>query len=316
MRNGANVAREHTIAEVNGYHHGRHQKYYIYASDRPLECTDKYYTNFITGEIVEKALYGIEWETQAWGICNQTIYANVLRDILFQPFHNELWKIEDDCSLRHNADAWAENITQPMTKAYIRNHYRDFRYMWEKADAFGIDCTRTGDCGMHVHISNYAFGRSKKTQDLAIRKFVYIINHHYDFFLYALHRNPDARGYCPKMWSFDDMEYCKAFDLSDMYDDHHACINIGHYDEGNIELRLVGGQKDFPCFRNTLETIFHIMESVKTISWTDCNDIVKIFSGCNQYVYNRLKTYVKDANQITDAQLNQISSTVIREQLL
>ena len=65
-----------------------------------------------------------------------------------------------------------------MTKAYIRNHYRDFKYMFEKAEAFGISCVRTGSCGMHTHISNFCFGRDKKTQDEAIRKFLYIINKH------------------------------------------------------------------------------------------------------------------------------------------
>lgn len=315
MRNGANVARQHTIARVNGYHHGDHEKYCIFTSDRPLECTNEYYTNFIDGSPVEKALYGFEWETQNWGICNQTIYANVLRDIVLQPFHDELWKIEDDCSLR-GADSWAENITQPMTKAYIRNHYRDFRYMWEKASAVGIDCERTGDCGMHIHISNYAFGRNQKSQETAIRKFCYIINHHYDFFLYALYRNPEVRHYCKKMYDFDDKEYCKTFDMDYQENDHYVCINLGHYDEGNIELRLVGGQKDFPCFRNTFEVVFHIMEAVKTLSWNDCDDLVKIFMGCNQYVYDRLNTYVKGANQISERQCNEILATVVREQLL
>lgn len=314
MRNGANVERQHTIARVNSYHHGDYRKHLIFVSDRPIE-TDSSYEHFIDGTNVEKALYGFEWETEAWGITDRTIYANVLRDIVFQPFHDDLWKIEADCSL-NEGEVSAECITQPMTKAYIRNHYRDFKWMWEKASAFGIDCTQTGNCGMHIHISNFAFGRNRKSQEEAIRKFVYIINHHYEFFLYALHRNPNVRHYCPKMHSFDDKEYCKRFDISYQENDHYSCINMGHYDEGNIELRLVGGQKDFPCFRNTFEVVFHIMETVKTISWADCDDIVKIFSGCNQYVYNRLNTYVKEANQISERQCMQIFGTVRREQLL
>lgn len=110
--------------------------------------------------------------------------------------------------------------------------------------------------------------------------------------------------------------YCQTTSLTRFYDDHHVCINMGHYDDGNIELRLVGGQKDFPCFRNTFESVFHIVDAVKRISWNDCDDVTKIFKGCNQYVFDRLKTYVYENRQISSEQLSTIRDTIIREELL
>ena len=317
MRESAKTEREHTIANVGMYHRADYEKHCVFLSDRPMETTDKYYTHFIDGTPVEKALFGFEWETQDWGIKSQKIYANVLRDIVFQPFHKDLWKIEDDCSLnQHGAESWAENITQPMTKAYIRNHYRDFKYMWEKAEAFGIDCEKTGDCGMHIHISNTAFGRMKKTQDEAIKKLLYIVNKHYGLMLHLFHRNPRVRHYCDSMEDMGDMLYVQNMNLSEFYNDHYVCINMGHYNEGNIELRIVGGQKNYPCFRNTFEAVFHIVETVKSISWNDCDDITRIFKGCNQYVYNRLSTYCHDNVEISSAQLEKIYPTVKTENLL
>ena len=98
MRKGANVAREHTIADISGYHHGDYDKYCVFVSDRPQE-TDEHYQYFADGKKVEKALFGFEWETQNWGIKDDKIYANVLRDIVFSKFHPYLWKIEYDSSL-------------------------------------------------------------------------------------------------------------------------------------------------------------------------------------------------------------------------
>lgn len=310
MRNGTQTNREHTIARVDGYHCGEHDNYCIYASDRPLK-TNRHYDKFEDGSDVEKALIGIEWETQNWGITSSVIYANVLRDIVFSPFHKDLWKIESDSSLRRNCDSSAECISQPMTKAYIRNHYRDFKYMWEKAEAFGISCDRTGQCGMHTHISNFCFGRDKKTQDEAIRKFCYIINKHFDFMVRLFYRNPSVTGYCSKMNSFTDKAYAKKVNLANAENDHYVCINLGHYEEGkNIELRLVGGQKNYACFRNTMESVFFLIDRCKTISWSDADDIVKVFKGCNRYVFDRIKTYVHQNGLISSEQVQAISENL------
>lgn len=311
MRKESRKTHDVNVAEVSGYHRGNHENHLVFASDRPINADRTYHLE--DGSL--PSMYGLEVETQNWGISNQKIYANVLRSICFQTFHKDLWKIEEDGSLRGNSDSSAECISQPMTKAYIRNHYRDFKAMYEWFNNLGISCDGTGDCGMHVHISNTCFGREKKTQEEAIKKFIYIINKHYDLMRTAVYRRLDNDGstfYFARM----NIEGIKNCDLSYFPNNHHACINIGHYDEGNIELRLVGGQKNFPCFRNTMEVVFHLVEASKRISWKDCDDIVKIFSGCNQYVYDRLKTFVHDANLISDYDLNSIFTSVKREQLL
>ena len=108
----------------------------------------------------------------------------------------------------------------------------------------------------------------------------------------------------------------RTVDLYGFYDDHHCSVNMGHYAEGNVELRLVGGQKDYPCFRNTVESLFWIVDRCKHISWNNTDSIVEIFKGCNQYVFDRLNTYVKQSGQISDSELLEIRHYVKREELL
>lgn len=304
MRKEAREQRTVNIAQVAGYHHGnsQYEKHLVFASDRPNEADSTYH---LTKDGSLPAMIGIELETECWGITNSTIYANLLRDVVFKVFPANLWKIESDCTL-NGGDVGAECITQPMTKAFIRNHYRDFCAMYEYFRSFGIDPARTGDCGQHAHISLTCFGRTKAAQDESIRKLFYIVNRHYNLICALLYRHADRQSWCGRM------DYTEAWtmNLNDMDGSHSNGCNYSHYRNGNIELRIPGGQKDYPCFRNTMESIFHLIEASKSISRKDCDDIVKIFSGCNQHVFDRLRSYCYERGTISTEQLNAIRATV------
>lgn len=310
MRADSKKQREIVTGEICGYHHGDYEERLVWASDRPQKA-DHMYRLLSDGSMLP--MFGVEVETQNWGIANKAIYANVLKQIVFQFFPDKLWKYENDASLDdHGCDSSAECISQPMTKAFIRNHYRDFKSMFDWFEKLGTSCVRTGDCGMHVHMSITNFGRSKKTQDEALRKFYFIVNHHYGLIRNLVARRKDADN---STYYFGQvrisMEEAKNIDFDTWNpNNHHVAVNLGHYRNGDIEFRLVGGQKNYPCFRNTMESVFYLIDAVKRISWADCLNPVKIFSGCNQYVFDRLESIVHDAGYITDAQLAEIRPTV------
>lgn len=304
MRQEARQERRVDIANVAGYHCGNRQyeKRVVFASDRPQEANNDY---TLKKDGTLPAMIGIELETECWGIKSSTIYANILRDVVFKVFPDNLWKIESDATL-NGGDVGAECITQPMTKAFIRNQYRNFKAMYQYFESFGISASRSGNCGQHAHISLTCFGRSKAVQDEAIKKLFYIVNRHYDLICALLYRRPDRRDWCGRM------DYMEAWtmDLNNMPGSHGNGCNYSHYRNGNIELRIPGGQKDYPCFRNTMESIFHLIEASKSISRKDCDDIVKIFSGCNQHVFDRLRSYCAERGTISTEQLEAIRATV------
>ena len=98
--------------------------------------------------------------------------------------------------------------------------------------------------------------------------------------------------------------------LENMDGSHSNGFNGSHYRNGNIELRIPGGQKNYPCFRNTMESIFHLIEASKNISRKDCDDITKIFAGCNQHVFDRLRSYCYERGTISANQLETIRETI------
>lgn len=317
MRKDSKTTKTASVAQVQGYHGGnwngesyafegfRSNKYFTSDRFMPLDA------NFRRQDGKPLKGFGLEIETECNGISNTTVLAECLDKIVFSHFPADLFKMQRDGSLRGQTSA--ECITQVMTREFIRNHYANFKLMYDTYfPAFNISCG--ANCGMHVNISNAVFGASEKAQTEAVRKLYYIVNHHFDFCCFLFNRDRRNTTYCGRMNA--DKARCKTLNLGRQECSHGVCFNLGHWNAGRIEVRLVSGQRNFPCFRNTMESLFHLVDAVKRISWDDCDDLTKIFAGCNQYVYDRLKSKCYDGGTITSAQLDAIRPTVKRMELL
>jgi len=312
-----NANREVTPANLQSYHQGGFgvgERYaYIgfsenryFTSDRSIKCDENF--NRADGKPLKG--YGLEIET-GWSLQNGSsaayhALANIFTTAIFPIFPDHLFKQQMDSTI-----TGTECITQVMTKEFIRNHYKDFKTMYnELFPLFGIKCD-DGKCGMHVNISTGLLGTTDKVKEDSVRKLYYIINKHYDFFKIALYRTGSTR-WCGQMSYMN----ARTMNVHNMDSSHGNCFNGSHFDAGRIEIRLVGGQKNFACFRNTMEVIFHIVGAVKSLSWKQCDDLVEIFKGCNQYVFDRINSKCKSAGTITDEQCAAIAATVIREELI
>lgn len=294
MRADSRNATRVNISSVHGYHEGGYGESYAFAgfesnkyfaSDRPILLNE----NFLRPDGASLKGFGLEIETECWGIRNWRALADILMKVVFTVFPHDLFKLQHDSSLgvcdSNNDEALGvECITQVMTKAFIRNHYKDFYAMYDRYfDEFDFSCSRSGNCGMHVNVSNAVFGDTEEKQIEAIRKLHYFINKNYNFACKLFKRNPDRTYYCEQMY------YADARAMGIRGGSHGTCMNYSHFRSGRIEIRLVGGQPDYNAFRNTMECIFFLCDRVRKISWEDLDDMVKVFDGCNQYVAKRLR---------------------------
>lgn len=320
MRKEAKQTKPATITTVQGYHAGgswggeeyafrgfQSNKYFT--SDRYIPMSADY--NRVDGKPLKG--YGLEIETECGGISNTTVLAEVLNKVVFTHFPADLFKLQRDGSLTGGQSS-AECITQIMTREFIRNNYAAFKLMFDTYfPAFQISASESGNCGMHVNISRGVFGRSEAAQAEAVRKLYYIINHHYKLCCALFYRNYSRTDYCAQMRC--SMDYVKAMPMQQECS-HGVSFNLGHWDAGRIEIRLVGGQKNYACFRNTMEAVFFLVDRVKELSWAGLDDVSTIFRGCNQYVYDRLKSYCRERGTITDSALAAIRATVKRVELI
>lgn len=313
-----NIGNQINVASANlqGYHQGGYGESYAFrgfnsnkyfTSDRFIKLDD----NFKRADNKPLKGYGLEIET-GWNYSScrdrvaQNIVANIVTNAIYPLFPADLFKMQEDCTI-----TGVEMITQVMTKEFIRNNGASFKAMWDNIfPNFGMT-TDDGHCGMHVNLSVGLFGTTEKKQEEGVRKLFYIINKHYNFFKVALYRT-GSTGWCNRM-NYDN---AKTMDVHHMDSSHGNCFNGSHFDAGRVEIRLVGGQKNYACFRNTMEVIFHIVEAIKVLNWNDLDDLAKVFSGCNNYVFDRLSTNCYRAGVISSDDIEKIRPTVKRVQYI
>lgn len=314
MRKEAKTRKQVECANIQGYHQSGYGENYAFSgftgnwyfnSDRCIALSSTY----TRADNQPLQGYGIEIEAECQNITSERALAEVFEKIIFPTFKfgKKMFKMQHDGSL--GGETSVEVISQVMTKGRIRNDYSAYKVMYDEwFNAFGIcsDSTYT-ECGMHVNVSNAVFGKTKEEQEESIRKLYYLINRYYQLMCKLFHRADNKTQWCRQMteehlrWhessSLDasafDWHNARNLDFSGRLPSSHAnCVNLSHYNDGRIEIRIVGGQGDYYCFRNTMESVFFLTEKVRKLSWEDLEDIKKVFKGCNQYVFKRLVSCV------------------------
>ena len=272
-------------ATIQNYHNGIGGESYAFngfgknlyfVSDRAMELLANAY-GLVRADGKALKGFGIEWECVSV-INSYTVLAEIMDKIIFPLFPKYLWKMQHDGSLGGNSNC--ECITQVMTKEFIRNHYADFKSMYEYLKP--LNTLPNDDCGMHCNISVALFGKDTETQNKNIMKlhnFINLDSKHYNFACDLLKRNRNRTSFCGKMRA-DYLDPCGS---------HYYSMNYKHLSVGRLEIRLVGPQKSFGSFRNTMEVIFHLIEKSKELNENDfVNNPIKLWKGCNRYVLDRL----------------------------
>ncbi len=324
-----------TLHNVQSYHNGNWSSDGSYASEgfegyeagtMPYFASDRTHTvtfdghkvNPKTGELqnFSPKAYGLEIETGCDGIHGSDAYATVLKNVLFPIFPKGFFKLQSDSSLR--GASTAELITGLVTKEAMRNNYPNFKKMFnEFFPLFHVGADSDHGCGMHVNISRALLGNTEESQTETAKKLLYFVNKHYEFCCALFARDYENTYYCERMFSPTTWETVdNKFDYYTRNCSHGICFNLGHWNDGSgrIELRLVGGQKTYGTFRNTMETIFFLIPQLIKLSRKDLDNFEKVFKGCNKYVFDRLNTKCKATGRITEAQLQTIRQTVTDEE--
>ena len=312
MAKGRKDARTYTRPEVermSSYHGGDFETLTFYNSDRKIKLNRNYTVSNENPDGIKKFFkagshvkaYGLEVETVGEPITlGRTVYTNLL-DLIFNKagFDGDFFKIETDATVD------GECITQTFSRAWMRNNYKCFKAMYELFEVFKIT-TDDERCGLHVNVDLSNFGNDFETQTENARKLGYVIQKHYNLMKIAFNRTGSTR-WCGRMSTTRD--YWENTPLDYFPSGHENSYNMSHIRENRIEIRLVGGQKNYPCFRNTMETVFFLIDRVCKLSWKDLDDVQKLFKGCNAHVFTRLSENCFNAGVISATDINAIRET-------
>ena len=295
---------KHTI-ETNiqtvAYYHGSHfNQLSFYNSDRKFKVNVDRGQLVVSPDNTASALkikkegtvcggYGLEIENSCEVLMDNancrlegyTVYKNLL-DMIFAncKFDSDFFRIEQDSTTGvRNVCLGAEAVTQCASSSAIRNMYPCFKALFDDYFKRFMITTDNGRCGMHVNISSCLFGNPEN-----IRKFGYFVNHHFDLCKVLFNRKNTE--WCGNMG--DNLNTWKTRTFSSFPTHSGACVNFEHLDNdgiGRVEVRLVGGHGKFATFRNTMETIFFMVDRVKSASWDVLESPALFFKGCNLFFH-------------------------------
>ena len=163
----------------------------------------------------------------------------------------------------------------------------------------GYRSHQAGTCGLHVHVSRAAFGKTYQEQDSAIARVLYFFEKHWEELLKFSRRTPRqlehwAARYGYKEHPKDILDQAKKGTNGSRY----TCVNLQN--DSTIEFRIFRGTLKYNTLIATLQLVDRICdvaiflsdEELKAMSWTT------FVSGCQapelvQYLKER-RLYVNE----------------------
>ena len=207
---------------------------------------------------------------------------------------------EDRLYIKHDGslEEGLELVSHPMSLDYHMD-VMPWAELVEKCREMGYTSHRAGTCGLHVHVSRDAFGKTEAKQDAAIARLLFFVEKFWDELLKFSRRTQDQLD----QWA---ARYGYKNEPKEILDDAKYKNRRGRYTAVNltndetIEFRLFRGTLKLNTFLATLQMVDRICdvafnlsdEQIKEMSWTT------FASGCDrpelvQYLKER-RLYVNE----------------------
>lgn len=202
------------------------------------------------------------------------------------------------CKHDGSLDDGFELVSHPMSLAYHAGEMPWERILCQAA-AMGYTSHQANTCGLHVHVSRAAFGRTEAEQDGTIARVLYFFEKNWEELLKFSRRTQRqldrwAARYGYKEQPRDILEHAKKGCHAGRY----TCVNLQNSD--TIEFRIFRGTLKYNTFIATLQMVDRICdvalflsdEEIKAMSWST------FVAGCQapelvQYLKER-RLYVND----------------------
>ena len=191
-----------------------------------------------------------------------------------------------------------EIVTHPMSLEYHEKHM-PWAAILQEAVSMGYRSHQAGTCGLHIHVSRNAFGRTSSAQDIVIARILYFFEKHWEELLKFSRRTSRQLDQWAARYGLKDhpreiLDHAtKGGGLG-----RYACVNLQNSD--TIEFRIFRGTLKLNTLFATLQLVNRVCDvalymsddELKAMSWTT------FVSGCQapelvQYLKER-RLYVND----------------------
>jgi len=193
-----------------------------------------------------------------------------------------------------------ELVSHPCTYSYHMKNM-GWQYILDECDTKGYSSHDLGTCGMHIHISKLAFGKSEHEQDLNIAKLLLFFETNWDNIKkFSRRKNSQIVEYCNRYNNLsteeEPAEICKKAKAEGRY----FAVNLKNDD--TVEIRIFRGTLKIETFKASLQFTHLLTELIPTISLQDTlkltwNNLVEIASekGYTEFIeYSKIRKIITD----------------------
>lgn len=207
----------------------------------------------------------------------------------------------DSKELRYAWDASVsrgfEIISQPHTVKAFWNRQKQWESMLDYLRLNQYVSHKTGECGLHVHISRLFFGREEKQQDEAISKIYAFFETNWDNIVLVSRRHDF--GYCDRnnrrntydKHGMRESAY-KSWKKQSKWNGSHGCA-LNNSNSNTFEIRLGRGSLNPAAFFAWIDFVITIAKNAKriTVNKVESNDVISWLAGIREstanYIYKR-----------------------------
>lgn len=167
-----------------------------------------------------------------------------------------------------------EIVTEPMSLDY---HLTSMPWLdvCEKAITLGYRSHQTGTCGLHIHVSRKAFGKTREAQDIAIARVLYFVEAHWNELLKFSRRTPHQLEQWAARYGYKEHPVEMLETIKKGYPSRYTCVNLVNYH--TIEFRIFRGTLKFNTIIATLQLVNRVCDGavslsdkeLKALSWSE-----------------------------------------------
>ena len=168
-----------------------------------------------------------------------------------------------------------EIVSHPMSLDYHINEM-NWSDIFEKAIAMDYRSHNTSTCGLHIHCSRSAFGKTFEDQEQIIGRIVFFVEKHWNELVKFSRRTPDnLNRWAAKYATISDTAEETYKKAKEKHTGRYVAVNLENYD--TVEFRLFRGTLCYRTFIATLQLVDEICyyainlssKGIEEMSWSD-----------------------------------------------
>lgn len=178
------------------------------------------------------------------------------------------------CKHDGSLDEGFEIVSHPAT---LDSHMHSFPWeqMMNAAVSMGYRSHQATTCGLHVHISRDAFGRTKQAQEAAIARLLFFVEKHWNELLKFSRRTNRQLERWAARYGYKDtpkemMDHAKSYHYG-----RYTCVNLTNTE--TVEIRIFRGTLKYNTFIATLQLVNRLCDvaiyltdsELHAMSWSD-----------------------------------------------